>query len=293
MCFFIAPTWSNAKAHPLHVLSPCGVFHLSLPVTAHSEQFPALLLGPAALHVAHCMFPTAKSWGNVNVSQCKHPTCWLSTVHCALHTREGAEQCKGAVSALVLSHSSVCCERSAGPGSAVQCKPVKCTLQMTKFAVQTLWIRYIAEHPCVVCKWLQFSNGPPSPIRGNSKQSATRTLDSKLLGTILKWENRCRSRKEKFSVYQTFQIVERKSEHGNHCAGGLVRPGRRYALSVDRFMTQNGTKIHIYLELCKICRRLTFLKLCMCKITIHTFMKWNGTKIHIYTWNCAKYLHTE
>ena len=94
--------------------------------------------------------------------------------------------------------------------------------------------------------------------------------------------NRCRSRKEKFSVYQTFQIVERKSEHGNHCAGGLVRPGRRYALSVDRFMTQNGTKIHIYLELCKICRRLTFLKLYMCKITIHSFMKWNGTKIHIY-----------
>ena len=39
MCFFRTPTWSNAKAHPLHVLSPCGVFHLSLPVTAHSEQF--------------------------------------------------------------------------------------------------------------------------------------------------------------------------------------------------------------------------------------------------------------
>ena len=152
----------------------CFTFHCPSPPIPSS--FPALLLGPAALHVAHCMLPTAKSWGNVNVSQCKHPTCWLSTVHCALHTREGAEQCKGAVSALVLSHSSVCCERSAGPGSAVQCKPVKCTLQMTKFAVQTLWIRYIAEHPCVVCKWLQFSNGPPSPIRGNSKPSATRNL---------------------------------------------------------------------------------------------------------------------
>ena len=107
---------------------------------------------------------------------------------CIVHCTPGKGQSKGAVSALVLSHSSVCCERTAGPGSAVQCKPVKCTLQMTKLAVQTLWIRYIAEHPCVVCKWLQFSNGPPSPIRGNSKQSATRTLDSNLLGTILKWK---------------------------------------------------------------------------------------------------------
>ena len=117
---------------------------------------------------------------------------------CIVHCTPGKGQSKGAVSALVLSHSSVCCERTAGPGSAVQCKPVKCTLQMTKLAVQTLRIRYIAEHPCVVCKWLGFSNGPPSPIRGNSKQSATRTLDSKLLGTILKWENWCRSRKENF-----------------------------------------------------------------------------------------------
>ena len=90
MRFFRTATWSNARAHPLHVLSPCGVFHLSLPVTAHSEQFPALLLGPAALHVAHCMFSTAKFWGNVNVSQCKHPTCWLSTVHCALHTKQSS-----------------------------------------------------------------------------------------------------------------------------------------------------------------------------------------------------------
>ena len=46
-------------------------------------------------------------------------------------------------------------------------------------------------------------------------------------------------------------------------------------------MTQNGTKIHIYLELCKICTRLTFLKLYMCKITIRSLMKRNGTKIHI------------
>ena len=290
MCFFRAPTWSNARAHPLHVLSLCGVFHLSLPVTAHSEQFSST--AARCCSTARC--PLQASYGEV-LRQCECLTVQtphLLTFHCTLCTAH-QEQCKGAVSALVLSHSSVCCERSAGPGSAVQCKPVKCTLQMTKLAVQTLWIRYIAEHPCVVCKWLQFSNGPPSPIRGNSKQSASRTLDSKLPGTILKWINRCRIRKEKFSVYQTFQIVERKSEHGNHCAGGLVRPGRRYALSVDRFMTQNGTKIHIYLELCKICRRLTFLKLCMCKITIHTFMKWNGTKIHIYTWNCAKYLHTE
>ena len=199
MCFLKKLTWSNAKAHPLHVLSPCGVFHLSLPVTAHSEQFPALLHGAAALQVAHCMLPTAKSWGNVNCECLTVQTPHLLTFYCiTVYTRVAAEQCKGAVSALVLSHSSVCCERTAGPGSAVQCKPVKCTLQMTKLAVQTLWIRYIAEHPCVVCKWLQFSNGPPSPIRGNSKQSATRTLDSKLLGTILKWENRCRSRKENF-----------------------------------------------------------------------------------------------
>ena len=87
MCFLKKLTWSNAKAHPLHVLSPCGVFHLSLPVTAHSEQFPALLLGAAALHVAHCRPPsTAKSWGNVNCECLTVQTPHLLTFYCVLCT---------------------------------------------------------------------------------------------------------------------------------------------------------------------------------------------------------------
>ena len=160
------------------------------PFTARHRPFGAVSSTAArCCSTARC--PLHASYGEV-LRQCECLTVQtphLLTFYCTtVYTRVAAEQCKGAVSALVLSHSSVCCERSAGPGSAVQCKPVKCTLQMTKLAVQTLWIRYIAEHPCVVCKWLQFSNGPPSPIRGNSKQSATRTLDSKLLGTILKWK---------------------------------------------------------------------------------------------------------
>ena len=63
----------------MHVLSPCGVFHLSLPVTAHSEQFPALLLGAAALHVAHCKV----------LRQCECLTVQtphLLTFHCTLCT---------------------------------------------------------------------------------------------------------------------------------------------------------------------------------------------------------------
>ena len=162
----------------------CFTFHCPSPPIRSSFQHCCAVLQHCTLRTAGFLLrQSLEAMWIVNVSQCKHPTCWLSTVHCALQG-----QSKGAVSALVLSHSSVCCERTAGPGSAVQCKPVKCTLQMTKLAVQTLWIRYIAEHPCVVCKWPQFSNGPPSPIRGNSKQSATRTLDSNLLGTILKWK---------------------------------------------------------------------------------------------------------
>ena len=68
------------------------------PFTARHRPFGAVfqhcysVLQHCTVHIAHCMLPSAKSWANVNVSQCKHPTCWLSTVYCALHTREGAEQ---------------------------------------------------------------------------------------------------------------------------------------------------------------------------------------------------------
>ena len=150
------------------------------PFTARHRPFRAVS-STAARSCSTARCPLHASYYGKVLRQCECLTVQtphLLTLYCTLCTAHqgGREQCKGAVSALVLSHSSVCCERSAGPGSAVQCKPVKCTLQMTKFAVQTLWIRYIAEHPCVVCKWLQFSNGPPSPIRGNSKPSATRNL---------------------------------------------------------------------------------------------------------------------
>ena len=45
------PTWSNARAHPLHVLSPCGVFHLSPPIPSSFQHCCSVL--------QHCTLPTA------------------------------------------------------------------------------------------------------------------------------------------------------------------------------------------------------------------------------------------
>ena len=66
MCFTSLLSLLFSELHPLHVLSQCGVHHLSLPVTTHSKPFPGTEY--FTMHSAHCRRSPA------------------SLLHCTLHS---------------------------------------------------------------------------------------------------------------------------------------------------------------------------------------------------------------
>ena len=66
LCFTGLLSLLLSELHPSHVLSQCGVLHLSLPVTTHSKPFPGTEY--FTMHSAHCRRSPA------------------SLLHCTLHT---------------------------------------------------------------------------------------------------------------------------------------------------------------------------------------------------------------